>query len=113
MKRAARKAPRAREAASIFAALGDPTRLRLVARLCEEGPLSIARLTEGADVTRQAVTKHVRAREDAGLVRASHVGRDRVWELRAARLEEVKRYLEAISTQWDGALRRLRALVER
>jgi DNA-binding transcriptional ArsR family regulator len=113
MKRAARKAPRARDAAPVFAALGDPTRLRLVSQLCERGPLSIARLTEGSEVTRQAVTKHVRALEEAGLVRASHVGRDRVWELRAARLEEVKRYLDAISTQWDSALGRLRALVER
>jgi len=113
MKRTARKTPRTQDAAPIFAALGDPTRLRLVTQLCQQGPLSIARLTEGSEVTRQAVTKHVRALEEAGLVRESRMGRERVWELRSARLEEVKRYLEAISTQWDGALTRLRALVER
>lgn len=113
MKRSTRKAARSRQAAPVFAALGDPTRLALVSRLCEQGPLSIARLTEGAEVTRQAVTKHVRALEEAGLVRESRMGRERVWELRGARLEEVKRYLEAISAQWDGALSRLRAVVER
>jgi DNA-binding transcriptional ArsR family regulator len=100
---------RIERAAPVFAALGDPTRLRLVSQLCAQGPLSIARLTEGSDVTRQAVTKHVRALEEAGLVRASRAGRDRVWELRIARLEEVKRSLDAISSKWDSALGRLRA----
>lgn len=113
VKRASRKAPRSRDAAPIFAALGDPTRLRLVSRLCEQGPMSIARLTEGVEVTRQAVTKHVRALEEAGLVREARMGRERVWELRSVRLKQVKRYLEAISAQWDGALTRLRTLVER
>lgn len=108
-----RKAPPSRDAAPIFAALGDATRLKLVSRLCSEGPLSIARLTEGADVTRQAVTKHVRALEEAGMVRERRNGRERLWEIRRARLEEVGRYLEAISAQWDSALARLRAAVER
>ncbi|MEO7729502.1 MAG: transcriptional regulator, partial [Kofleriaceae bacterium] len=52
-------AARAHSGAPIFAALGDETRLRLVARLCEGGALSIARLTEGEDMTRQAITKHL------------------------------------------------------
>ena len=99
-------------AAPVFAALGDETRLGLVARLCHGGPMSIARLTEGADVTRQAVTKHLRALEDAGLVRSDRAGRERVWELRKQRLAEARRYLDRISDQWDGALERLRAMVE-
>src|SRR2546428_8000572 len=53
-------------AAPVFAALGDETRLRLVARLCTEGPLSIVRLSAGAAVTRQAVTKHLHALAAAG-----------------------------------------------
>lgn len=98
--------------APLFAALGDETRLRLVTRLCEGGPQSIARLTEGSDVTRQAITKHLRTMEDAGLVRATRQGRESVWELEARRLEDARQSLDAISAQWDQAIERLRAFVE-
>jgi DNA-binding transcriptional ArsR family regulator len=100
------------DAAAIFAALGDETRLRIVARLCEEGPLSIMRLTDGAKVSRQAVTKHLHALEEAGLARGARLGRTSVWELRANRLASVQRYLDQISKEWDAALGRLRAFVE-
>ena len=105
-------AARLSEAAPVFAALGDPTRLRIVARLCNGGPQSIVRLRAGEDVSRQAVTKHLRALEDAGLVRSAREGRERVWELRTKRLADVRRHLESISEQWDAAIGRLRALVE-
>ncbi len=98
--------------ASLFAALGDPTRLRVVSRLCERGPLSIAKLTEGSDVTRQAVSKHLRVLADVGLVRVSRDGRESVWELEPRRLEKVRRHLELISEQWDDTLDRLKAFVE-
>jgi DNA-binding transcriptional ArsR family regulator len=87
--------------------------LRIVARLCSGGPLSIVRLTESAAVSRQAITKHLRALEDAGLVRSGRTGRERIWELQTKRLAEVRGYLEQISTQWDEALARLRALIEK
>lgn len=99
-------------AAPVFAALGDETRLRIVARLCRDGPASISRLTESADVSRQAVTKHLRALEDAGLVCSDRAGRERIWELQPRRLTQVRRYLEQISDQWDSTLQRLRAFVE-
>nr|WP_274389578.1 metalloregulator ArsR/SmtB family transcription factor [Paraburkholderia tagetis] len=99
-------------AAPVFAALGDPARLRIVARLCESGPLSIVRLTEGADMTRQAVTKHLHALSDAGLVRSERSGRESLWRLDPRRLEEAQRYLGQISARWDQALVRLTALVE-
>lgn len=76
-------------------------------RLCHDGPLSIAKLTAGTDVTRQAVTKHLRLMEEAGLLRAARRGRERVWELEPERLAEARRYLEIISRQWDDALGRL------
>src|SRR5260370_8905280 len=69
------------DSAPVFAALGDPTRLGLVARLCASGPMSIVRLTEGAHVTRQAVTKHLPVLARAGLVHGPRVGRDHAWEL--------------------------------
>lgn len=100
------------EAAPVFAALGDPARLTLVSRLCSEGPLSIVRLTEGARMSRQAVTKHLNALSDAGLVHSERSGRERVWQLRPRRLDEVRRYLDQIALQWDAAIDRLRDLVE-
>jgi DNA-binding transcriptional ArsR family regulator len=98
--------------ASVFAALGDPTRLGLVSRLCSGGPLSIARLTEGTDVTRQAVTKHLHVLAEAGLVRGLRQGRESVWELETRKLEAARRTLELISQRWDAALDRLKAAVE-
>jgi DNA-binding transcriptional ArsR family regulator len=99
-------------AAPLFAALGDPTRLQLVARLCDGGPQSIVRLTQGAEVTRQAITKHLQALEDAGLVRGDRAGRERVWTLQPKRLADAGRYLAQISAQWDAAIGRLRRYVE-
>ena len=101
------------EAAPLFAALGDETRLRIVARLCADGPQSIVRLTDGSSVSRQAVTKHLQALSDAGLVRSERAGRERVWEMQTRRLAEVRRYLDQISDQWDEALGRLKSFVEK
>ena len=99
-------------AAAIFAALGDETRLRIVARMCGEGPMSIMQLADGASVTRQAITKHLHALEEVGLARSSRKGRERIWELRTKRLSDAHRYLDQISRQWDGALDRLRTFVQ-
>jgi DNA-binding transcriptional ArsR family regulator len=98
--------------ASLFAALGDETRLRLVSRLCDQGPTSIAGLTAGASITRQAITKHLRVMEEAGLVRSARHGRESVWQLDQRRLEQARRYLDLVSRRWDEALDRLRQLVE-
>ena len=99
--------------APVFAALGDPTRLRLVAALCAGGALSIAQLTTGTAITRQAVTKHLEVLAEAGLVRDVRQGRERLWELEPARIGEARRALDAISQQWDQALARLKQIVER
>lgn len=98
--------------APLFAALGDPTRLYVVARLCANGPQSITRLTEGSDVTRQAITKHLAVLEHAGFVRGRREGRERVWELETERLDDVRQTLDAISERWDKALARLQKMVE-
>ncbi len=101
-----------RRSAPIFAALGDATRLELVTRLCKGGPTSIARLSGGLDVTRQAVTKHLHVLEGAGVVTSSRQGRESVWELEPARLDDARRWLDLVSQQWDEALGRLKAFVE-
>jgi DNA-binding transcriptional ArsR family regulator len=101
-----------RRSAPVFAALGDDTRLGLVAALCKGGPLSIARLTETSHVSRQAVTKHLQVLETAGLVRSSRVGRESIWALDPRQLGDARRSLDLISAQWDQSLGRLKALVE-
>jgi DNA-binding transcriptional ArsR family regulator len=100
------------EAVPVFAALADETRLRLLGRLSADGPLSITNLSEGTGVTRQAITRHLYALDDAGLVRNARRGRERVWELDLKRLEKAKRCLDQISAQWDAAADRLKAFVE-
>jgi len=107
-----RLAARPKNSALVFAALGDETRLRLVLRFSNEGPLSISRLTSGTNVTRQAITKHLRVMSAAGLVRNLRRGRENVWRLEQRRLEHARHYLDTISRRWDQALERLRAFVE-
>lgn len=112
MRRGSNALAETKASAMLFAALGDKTRLRLVSRLCVEGPLSITNLSSGSDVTRQAITKHLRVMEEAGLVSCERSGRESIWQLEQRRLAEAKSYLETISKQWDNALDRLRKFVE-
>lgn len=101
-----------RASAPLFAALGDETRLHLVARLCHEGPLSITRLSEDVPLTRQAITKHLSTLAEAGVVRDTRSGRERIWQLEPRRISEAQQRLALISAQWDAALERLRRFVE-
>jgi len=110
--RRSRAAVESKSSAPLFAALGDETRLRLVSRLCDAGPMSITRLTTGSKVTRQAITKHLRVMQAAGLVRGARRGRESVWQLDLRRLDDARRYLDLISKQWDETLGRLRKFVE-
>jgi DNA-binding transcriptional ArsR family regulator len=101
-----------RDAAPLFAALGDETRLRLIMRLSSGGPGSITHLSAKSDVSRQAITKHLRVLADAGLVRSTRKGREQVWDLEPKRLADAHEHLDKISKQWDDALDRLRKFVE-
>jgi DNA-binding transcriptional ArsR family regulator len=106
------KIPGLRNSAPVFAALGDETRLRLIALLCAGGAMSIAQLTSGTQITRQAVTKHLHVLAEAGLVRDVKSGRERLWEFEALRLDEARHSLELIAQQWDHVLLRLKRAVE-
>jgi DNA-binding transcriptional ArsR family regulator len=98
--------------APVFAALGDDTRLSLVAKLCAGQPYSISQLTEGSRLTRQAVTKHLRVLESVGIVHSVHRGRESLFEFDPKPIEETRKYLDLVSEQWDQALSRLKSLVE-
>lgn len=98
--------------APVFAALGDHTRLSLLAKLSRGESLSISRLCSNTDLTRQAVTKHLRVLEDAGLVESQRIGRESKYAMRPASLDAAREYLESVSRLWDDALGRLQAFVE-
>jgi|SRR5579872_2190028 DNA-binding transcriptional ArsR family regulator len=98
--------------APVFAALGDETRLSLVAKLCVGQPRSISHLTEGSKLTRQAITKHLRMLERAQIVHSVRTGRESLFEFDPKPIDEVRRYLDLVSEQWDQALSRLKSFVE-
>jgi len=101
-----------REKAVIFAALGDETRLLLLAKLSSGTRYSIGELTEGTKLTRQAVTKHLRVLEKARIVHGRHVGRQSLFEFDPKPVNEMREYLESVSKAWDSALGRLKSFVE-
>src|ERR1700685_469798 len=105
---AAKRYPRA----PVFAALGDDTRLSLVAKLCAGQPHSISQLTEGSRLTRQAITKHLRVLESVGIVRSIHKGRESLFEFNSKPIAETRKDLDLVSEQWDHALSRLKSFVE-
>lgn len=98
--------------APVFAALGDATRLALVARLSDGRPWSIAQLSRGLGLTRQGVTKHLRVLEAAGIVASRRSGRESRFTARMVRVGEARRYLDRVAAQWDGAAARLEAFLE-
>ena len=98
--------------AAVFAALGDATRLDLIARLSGGQPLSITQLAEGSELTRQGITKHLRVLERAGLVESNRVGRESRYTYQPDAFQQARSYLDRVSAQWDDALSRLKAFVE-
>lgn len=105
-------AARRRQHAAVFAALGAETRLSLVSALSAGERRSISQLTSASRLTRQAITKHLRALEHAGIVRSSHKGREHLFALDPEPMRELREYLARVSEHWDQALVRLKALVE-
>lgn len=98
--------------APVFAALGDTTRLSLVAKLADGTPQSITQLTDGTSLTRQAVTRHLRVLEDVGVVRSTQSGRENLFELDMRPFKDLQDYLGFVADQWDSALSRLKSFVE-
>jgi DNA-binding transcriptional ArsR family regulator len=99
--------------APVFAALGDETRLSLMAKLCQSSPQSIARLTDGSNLTRQAISKHLRVLQGAGIVASVRVGRESQYAFKPKPIDDIRSYLDDVSKEWDDALVRLKSFVER
>lgn len=91
----------------IFDALGDQTRRRLLEHLGTRGPGSATELSYELPVSRQAVVKHLRQLEDAGLVGRSRKGRAVEFHLIPASLDEITRWTERVESEWTDRLQRL------
>src|SRR5215471_19508733 len=111
-KQRSRLAARERAHAPVFAALGDATRLALVAKLSGGQPCYISQLTKGSKLTRQAITKHLRVLESVGIAHSVHAGRESLFEFDPTPIEEMREYLDFVSEQWDHALARLKSFIE-
>lgn len=98
--------------APLFAALGDETRLSLIAKLCKVSQQSISQLAEGTQLTRQAVTKHLQVLERVGLVRSVRKGRETLFEFDATPIETMTQYLDMVSAQWDNKLTDLQKFLD-
>lgn len=97
--------------ATVFAALGDPTRLMLLDRL-GRGERSLSTLAAGAGMSRQAVTKHLDVLARAGLVRGHRAGREHRYTATPDPLREASDWLLAYRQQWDESLDRLDAYLQ-
>jgi DNA-binding transcriptional ArsR family regulator len=106
-------AAKRRAHAPVFAALGDRTRLALVAKLCGGQPRSISQLTEGSKLTRQAITKHLRVLERAGIAHSVRAGRESLFHFDPRPIAGIKEYLDFVSEQWEQALSGLKSFVEK
>src|SRR6185437_13192520 len=107
-----RRHPSPQAHAPVFAALGDRTRLSIVAKLCHGESYSISQLAQGSKLTRQAITKHLRVLESAGIVHGIRAGRESRFQFDPAPIDSLRRYLDVVSEQWDQALARLKFFVE-
>jgi DNA-binding transcriptional ArsR family regulator len=96
----------------MFAAVGDRTRLEIVRKLADGGTRSITRISEGLGLSRQAITKHLRVLEDAGLIQGARKGRERHYALEPRRIDDLRIYLDHVSRRWDEAIERLEKHVE-
>jgi DNA-binding transcriptional ArsR family regulator len=81
--------------APVFAALGDETRLSLLTKLGDRQPHSISQLTHGSRLTRQAITKHLRVLQRAGIVRGSRAGRASRFILDPRPIDDLQHYLDS------------------
>lgn len=101
------------ELAQLFAALGEPTRLSLVDRLRDRSGQSIVAMATGLPISRQALTKHLKVLEAAGIAYSRRLGRETVYRIDPAGLIRAERWIADVSKQWDDTIDRLKKHVER
>ena len=95
-------------AEAIFAALADATRREVMRALSEQGPSTATGLAAGLPVTRQAVTKHLSALADAGLVTSTRRGREKLYQISPRPLTDAVSWMADVGARWDERLAALR-----
>ena len=98
--------------AGVFAALGDATRASLLTELVTVGRGTATSLAVGKEITRQAVDRHLRVLEGAGLVASRRVGREVVYALNPATVASSAEWLEDLGRSWERKLSSIKALAE-
>jgi DNA-binding transcriptional ArsR family regulator len=96
----------------LWAALGDPMRLRVLDLLLERGEATASGLAEALPITRQGVAKHLAVLERAGLVAARRAGREVRFALREERLDQARRQMARVAARWDDRLVAIKAMAE-
>jgi DNA-binding transcriptional ArsR family regulator len=94
-----------------FAALADPTRRAIIARLAS-GEATVNELAEPFDMTQPSISKHLKVLERAGLISRGRAAQTRPCRLEAAPLKEVANWAEAYRSLWEERLDRLGALLQ-
>ncbi|WP_432536883.1 ArsR/SmtB family transcription factor [Kineococcus arenarius] len=102
----------ATEMSNVFAALGDPVRQYLLEELAAVGAASVTSLAAPVDVSRQAVDKHLRVLQRAGLVQSGRAGREVLWHVRPEELLRSASWLSALAEGWQRRLMGIKALAE-
>jgi DNA-binding transcriptional ArsR family regulator len=97
----------------LWAAVGDPTRRRMLDLLLVDGHGTATSLSERLPVTRQAVAKHLTVLDRVGLVHGATTGRERRYQVDDAQLARAAAQLATVGSEWDGRLRRIARIAER
>jgi DNA-binding transcriptional ArsR family regulator len=97
---------------SVFNALADPTRRRMLERLARGGTLTASGVAEKLPISRQAVAKHLAALRSAKLVSSERVGRETHYRLRPDPLDDAARWIQTVSAEWDHRLEALQRSLE-
>jgi ArsR family transcriptional regulator, cadmium/lead-responsive transcriptional repressor len=100
------------DADRLWAALGDPTRLRIVDLLLEHGEATASTLAGALPITRQGVSKHLTVLEREGLVTAHRTGREVRYAVRRERLDQATAAIARIAARWDTRLAAIKKMAE-
>jgi len=100
------------DADRLWAALGDPMRLRLLDLLLERGEATASALASELPITRQGVAKHLVVLERVDLVRARRVGRETRFTVGDQRLAQAQRQIARIASRWDDRLATIKRISE-
>ena len=96
----------------LWSAIADPSRRRVLDLLVSGGEASASSLADQVPFSRQAVSKHLVVLEEVGLINRRKQGREVLYRVEAARLDEATRAMAELATRWDRRLDAIKRLAE-